>query len=104
MIFQKRCNGRASERILDEEVEMKWGLRKYPWVTLRTHRTRTPMVSDNTDCGLSARLHHCGLITCDTHHRVMEDVRKGGGYSCAWQEYGKSLWSLNFVVNPRIYI
>lgn len=23
MIFQKRCNGRASERILDEEVEMK---------------------------------------------------------------------------------
>lgn len=23
MIFQKSCNGRASERILDEEVEMK---------------------------------------------------------------------------------
>lgn len=38
-------------------------------------------VADNADCRLYPRLRHCGFVTCDAHHTVVEDASNDGGYS-----------------------
>lgn len=85
----------------DEEAKYRepWGLCNHPWVTVGTHRTC------NTKGDWLCRVPAMGEAMPPLFHYLQQapycGVNKGGGYSCAQWECGKSLWPLNFV-NLRV--